>query len=140
MRWLLLACGLVFGCRSAGAPPPPVSIPITSEITAIEVTPNRGDDRATKVIDEPQRIADFVAFINERGDNWQVPPTTFPSGEFTVAVKSREDLVAVFWPTRGHLGGRGRGEGADANRLRPLNEVEWETLCQILAINAEPRP
>lgn len=137
MRWLVLACGLLMGCRSAGAPPPAVSLPTPVEITAIEVTPNRGDDRSTKVINEPQRIADFVAFINERGDNWQVPPYTFPSGDFSVAVKSREDFVAVFWPTRGRIGGRGRGQGADSNRLRPLNEDDWETLCQILEINHE---
>jgi hypothetical protein len=135
MRWLLFACGLLVGCRSTGTPPPPVSLPAAAEITAIEVTPIRGDDRSTKVVHEPQRIADFVAFINERGDNWQVPPSTFPSGDYTVAVKSSEELLAVFWPTRGHIGGRSGGQGAESNRLRRLSEDEWKTLCYILKID-----
>jgi hypothetical protein len=110
-----------------------VALPPPSEISAIEVNSNN-DDRAATVIDDRARIAEFVAFLNERGDNWEHPPYTFPSGQYTVAVKSRGELIAVFWPAPGHIGGRQGDQGAESNRLRPLSDKEWVTLQGILKI------
>jgi len=131
-----LACllALIAGCRSLQSGPEPVALPADSRITAIEVTPNRGAVRTTRVITDRTAIRRFVQFVNSRQDQWETPPYTFPSGEYTVAVKQDDEILVVFWPSRGHIGGRQGSEDASHNRLRPLSRDEWSELKNILDI------
>ena len=89
------------------------------------------------MIDDPEQIERFGEFINARKAGWKTPAwTTFPAGRYTVVAKDEaEEMVAVFWPSPGHIGGRDGDEGADSNRLRSLTAEEWKELSSILGIS-----
>ena len=118
----------------------PITLPPTSKITAIEVTPNLGDSRPTSVITDEDQIDRFVEFVNSRQDGWRQPWDTFPAGRWTVSVKQADNTIAVFWPSSGQIGGREGGQGADSNRLRTLSEKEWSELRAILGIAPDQSP
>jgi hypothetical protein len=129
------------GCRSMDSAAKPIVLPPASIITAIEVRPNHGQERAAVAITDRESIGRFVEFVNSRPDGWKQPWDTFPSGMYTVTVKRDDEIIAVFWPSTGHIGGRDGGQGAESNRLRPLSEDEWNEFRAIIGVNStQPLP
>ena len=139
-RLMLLALIGASGCRWMDSPAKPVVLPPASNITSIEVTTNDFGLGAAAVITDRNKIDRFVNFVNSRQDRWKKPWDTFPAGMYTVVVKHNDDMVAVFWPSSGHIGGREGGQGADSNRLRPLSDDEWSELQSILDLAADGPP
>lgn len=84
MRLLVL---LISGCRSMDSAAKPIMLPPASTLTAIEVTPNFGEQRTTFVITNSDQIERFVAFVNSRNSGWSRPWHTFPAGMYDVVAK-----------------------------------------------------
>ena len=61
-RMLSLIVVILAGCKSMDSRAQPVTLPPSVGISSIEVTPNSGEQRPTKVITRQSEIATFVAF------------------------------------------------------------------------------
>jgi hypothetical protein len=143
MTRLILLLGLLLpGCRSLDSAAKPVTLPPASTITAIEVTPNSGEDRTTSVITSRDQIERFVAFVNSRGNGWSHPWHTFPGGMYDVVAKCGEERVGVFWPSPSHIGGYAGDKDAESKRVRSLSNEDWQELERILGVPSTiaPRP
>jgi hypothetical protein len=139
-RLMLLLVLLLPGCRSMDSAAKPVTLPAASKITAIEVTPNFGEDRTTSVITRPDQIEHFVAFVNSRNSGWSHPWHTFPAGSYNIVAKCGDERVGVFWPSPGHIGGYAGDKDAESKRVRPLSSEDWQELERILGVAGKNAP
>jgi hypothetical protein len=120
---------VVTGCSVPERRAAPVNLPNSIAVDRIEIHRTSGLDKQARAIVDRERIDRFVKFINGLDSGWTKPCGTFPVRDWTVAATRDGEQVAVFWSSRGSIGGRRAGE---QNRQRPLSADEWRVLKSIL--------
>lgn len=125
---LLLLAGGCFRSTRVSFPPP-------QKVTEIRIRDLSGPEDGPEIkIDNPERIHDILAYLNERSGKWEKYPYTPAAGRYSVSFVGQD--IKLFLRT-----GNGTMEvqGGDYTPFfRDLNDTEQRTLLALLTIRPTP--
>jgi hypothetical protein len=110
-------------------------IPEASSISQMVVS-WRGEDGQERgsVVDDPKAIEHILQFLQNHNDGWRKPWDTFPTSQYSIALKQDTKLILVIWVGTDWIGGREGDGDAEDNRLHSLSEPERAEMLGILGI------
>jgi hypothetical protein len=134
----LIVCPLM-GCINM--PAPALTVPNANQVNRVVVTDQeiitrtRNPSAVSKIIVDPEKIAQILDFLRSHNDGWYTRMDTFPSSRFTIAFYQDDRHMLVVWFSNGWLGGRNGGQESRDNREKNLSPEETETFKRLLEIN-----
>ena len=96
----LITC-LLMGCTNM--PAPALAIPNANQVNRVVVidqeiiSQTRNPSAVSKVITNPEQIANILDFLRNHNDGWYTRLDTFPSSRFTIAFYQDDRHMLIVW-------------------------------------------